>query len=286
MPWKILFFLIIANHSLGQFMVTEHGLFTQNPFFDPAFIKRWKIKNIVGDHQYKKDNDVIRERMERMQYSFDRSGRLKSTNLQQQNKRGLQQTDVAYRYDRASNLTAIRQSDPYGFYTVHFVWDHHGNPSKHFQTRTDINPPGENEKLVWKDSIHCQKNVCIYYNDAKKAYKEKMEVFDSSENSKEIITKYYRGNSIAYRKIWYDKNQQIIVLEKKENFPGSKIIRFEYAYDSKLRVEKEDYFENGEHIYTRKLSYTGMQGYPELNLIRYHKKKYIDIIQYKISFFE
>ena len=278
--------MLTANSCFGQFIVPDEGLFTEHPFFDAEFLKHWKIKKITSDYQFKKDNDVIRERMKRKQYVFDRKGKLVSSNVQVHSKKGLQMTDIAYRYDRSQRLTAIRKSDPYGFHTVHFVWNNEGRMVKKFQTRTDFSQQNNQEKIVWRDSIECVEHKCVYYNDGNHAYKESIVLFNEQENCKSIITTYYRGNTTGYQKVWYNDDHFISAIEKKEGFPGSKTIRFEYAYDSKNRIEQEDYFENGEHIYTRKLSYTAMQGYPELNLIRYHQKKYIDIIQYTITFFE
>lgn len=224
--------------------------------------------------------------MKKIEYSFDRNGKIKSKNEQQPSKRGIQMTDVAFRYNRSDLLIAIRKSDPYGFFTLHFEWNEDGKLVKNYQTRLDFNKDNKLEELVWKDSICHEGQKLVYYNDASKAYKEKTLVYDTDENMKSLITKYYRGSTSAYQKTWYNGAGQIIAIEKQEAFAGSKKFRYEYGYDTKGRVETEDYFENGRHIYTRKLSYDSMQGFPELNLIRYHNKKYIDIIKYQLNFFE
>ncbi len=119
-----LLFIFIPSLAFCQVLDNREGqAFTDEPFFNAAFIKENRIKRIEGSYKYKKKGDIIRETEYKLVYQFNKEGRLISEYETRADDGSEDTSWVYYRYDSRGNLITRRKTDHEGFATVHYKYD-------------------------------------------------------------------------------------------------------------------------------------------------------------------
>ena len=126
----LLSFLIFGS-AFAQVLDNRLGeAFTDKPFFNEEFVKRNRLKRLIGTYTYKNDGAAMRETQFVHVYEFDREGRLVST-YETRTDDGTQDTAWnIYGYDEYGFLGTYRKTDEDGFTTIRYTNDSIGRVIK------------------------------------------------------------------------------------------------------------------------------------------------------------
>ena len=132
---KIFLLLIFFSKSItsnAQMINNEMpNILSEDPFFNPVFIKSVSLKALVGTVSTKKELGSIKNSGKKQIYSFNKLGQLVNT-YKTNYKRD--SNFIFYEYLN-NNLTVKRYSDSYGFYSYSFEYNDKGLKSKQIYSR-------------------------------------------------------------------------------------------------------------------------------------------------------
>ncbi|MFD1552475.1 hypothetical protein DNU06_10410 [Putridiphycobacter roseus] len=234
----------ILNHSKGE-------LFTEDPRFNPTFIKNNKIKSIKGYYSTKADYDRIRPTNNVYVYEFNQEGY-----LVQDYKTIRRDTIVrAYEYDKNHNLIVLRQSDQYGFQSFHYTYDSL-NRLIEKEYRRDVNHKKSKVDFDLGESYIISKHTFGYENvkaGLKKSYFNSLgKVYQTEIFYADINGYLYKQESrsltgVGSAKTDYQYNEMGLLREcKTETVLNSKSSsRIKIEYDNNENIMAQHYYRNG-----------------------------------------
>lgn len=123
-------FLVLGS-AFAQVLDNRMGeAFTDKPFFNEDFVKRNRLKRLIGTYTYKNDGAAMRETKFKHVYEFDNEGRLIST-YETRTDDGTKDTAWnIYAYDEYGFLDVYRKTDEEGFTTIRYTNDSIGRVIK------------------------------------------------------------------------------------------------------------------------------------------------------------
>lgn len=108
----------------AQILDNKRGFaFTDEPFFDEAFIRTNKIKKIKGEFTYKKAGDIMRKTEFKSIYEFNSLGQLISTYETRIEGTIKDTIENFYEYSSNNQLEVHRKKDSEGYGSVHYERD-------------------------------------------------------------------------------------------------------------------------------------------------------------------
>lgn len=127
----LLAILSIWSHLYAQVLDNRMGeAFTDKPFFNEAFVKQNRLKQLNGTYTYKNQGGAMRETTFKHVYEFDENGRLIST-YETRTDDGTKDTSWnIYGYDERGFLSLHRKTDEDGFTAIRYTNDANGRVIK------------------------------------------------------------------------------------------------------------------------------------------------------------
>lgn len=299
---RIFFFIlttfILSSDYSAQLLDINKPLFSDDPFFNNAFIKENNIKSITGSRSSKKIQDIIRKKGLDFYYEFNPDGQLsnqiatffiggqtKDTNI------------ISYHYDDNNNLILRRKSDNYGYFSHQYQFDSLQRIVKRTYNR-------EENSLNCKASFNlCQRYKIstdsfsyqqlsdtqvkkLYYNNYGKIYKHKFYYYNELGYLKETYTKYLIGSNKSKLTFQYNEKGWLIKQEDYTYFSGEKKTTLIYKYDDLGNVLEIKQLENDVEITNKQFLYDKKTMLITAQIIQDVPTEFLRIIQYNYTFFE
>lgn len=124
MKWILIVFLGLSFGAGAQVLDNRNGeAFTDEPFFNEAFIQTNKLKKLKGEFQYMKHGDGLRSTDFKYVYEFDDKGRLISTFETRTDDGSVDTSWHKYEYNNLDHLVKHSKTDMEGFQTVKYTRD-------------------------------------------------------------------------------------------------------------------------------------------------------------------
>ena len=119
--------ILLSFVTNAQVLDNRNGdAFTDKPFFNEAFVKENKLKNLVGSYVYKKTGEAMKTTSFKYVYEFDQQGHLESS-YETNTSDGTKDTVWnIYEYNPQNLLVAHRKTDLDGFLSIHYTYDDKG----------------------------------------------------------------------------------------------------------------------------------------------------------------
>lgn len=273
---------------------TNCDIFTNNNFFNEAFIKRNGIKTISAEISIKKELKPMVKTALFQQYDFDKYGRLTCILENNYASGGIIDTILTQFIYAGTHLTKKRMSDASGYYSYSYEYDDKGNMVKLTYAREEnANKTKANFELgrlieIYNETyehIRTSENQTkkIIYNSQGKPYQQVINSYDEYGNLVEetytlIVTK--KGSKISYK---YDAYHRPVEKLDVSNVTGKNELRYEYDYDEAGNILEERTFHNNIHKTTRQFLYDGRMLLSAL-LTQDEETKTIQIVKYSYTF--
>ena len=295
---KILIALLFASNILeAQILDINKPLFSDEPFFNSQFIKANKIKSIQGSRSSKKVKDIIRSKGLDFYYIFNSDGAL--TNQMSTFHNPIQSKDtniIDYTYNQDHQLTIIRKSDAYGYYSHRYFYNNDNNIIRQTYYREENKCPSKNhfelakEYIIMNDSFSYEKlseNQIkkIFYNNYHKPYKECISYYDDLGYLKEEYTKHLIGNKKSRITYEYDEKGRVFKIINTPNLNTKQQTTEIYSYDELNNVLEIKIHNNDTYTTSKQFLYDKKTYLLTAQIIQDVATEFIRIIQYQYTFF-
>lgn len=230
--------LLLPVLSYGQMLLNPKGEVLEDmPFFNAAYIKKYKIKSFRGTYATKYDNDIIRKNQDAFVYEFDKLGQLVR-------KYKILKGDTllsTYIYDYRGNVLIHRETNKMGYYEHRYTYDSENRVTK-MELRRDI------ETRQNKLSFELDESMTI----AKETYE-----YIPLEGEKDYKKICYNGVGRVFRIEFYYFNEKG-KLAKIESalHNGTNRVEVNYFYDNQGRVEEVKTIANSKKTHVNKKLFT------------------------------
>ena len=244
----------------------EHGkAFSDDPFFNTGFIKRNKIKKIIGRYSSKELNDKIRDNSNIYVFEFSPEGRL------QQKYRSIEIGNIIdtivyqYFYDEKGRISILRKSDQHGFYATHYTYDTLGRVIIE-EKRRDLNKNQDKlnfelgQALVFSQETSSYYDVPLqskrtFFNNYDRPFKDHFKYFneDGYLLKEETIMRMTRSRTVLDYK--YGDKGFVSEIAKTTTLKGSKPSRQEFAYDELNNLDQIKHYRGGVYTTENQLLY-------------------------------
>ena len=126
-----LFFNGLSSFNAQMINNEKPNILSEEPFFNPVFIKSVSLKSLIGTVSTKKELGTIKSSGKKQNYCFNKLGQLTcsyTTNYKRDS------NFIFYEYLK-NNLAVKRYSDSYGFYSYSYSYNDQGLKSKQTYSR-------------------------------------------------------------------------------------------------------------------------------------------------------
>jgi hypothetical protein len=296
--WYMLFTTILAPAFYQAQMIDNSSChaFTDEPFFDPIFIRQNKIKRINGSVSTKGELQMIKSRDLVSNYEFDSLGRL-VLQLGSFSTMGNKDTVInSYIYDSLGRIITKRTNDTYGFFSNNFVYDSENRVQSNTYCREENVHKNRytfelaKQYIIIKETYKYSKNdsvlVKYIHNNHERLYQQqtyhynKLRLLVAEENQYIINHKrslieytYTDLGLVASKTIYRDYNN-------KENFE-----RTEYRYDNLGNLEYIEEYKNDKHILHKEVLYDKVTYMVKALLVQDKTTNIITIVKFQIEFY-
>ncbi len=292
----VLFGCFLTDASYGQLILNNNcQAFTDQAYFNPAFIKRNKIRSIHGKTSSKKEMDIIREQDLVQNFDFDTEGRVVKQ-MYSHHSFGYRTdtTTIIFIYDSLGRLKTRRQNDNFSFYSYNYIYDSLGNIIKETYCRDENCGPSKYEfKLgnqyeiiseTYKYTVENGKKIRTYYNNFGREYQKKEYEYGKLNYlmSEKMI---YTLTSRQTMEIKYEYNERGFCISKYEHpVDGPKLI-IAYDYDKQGNLTEYDYFLDEEQITHKELVYDNSTMLISATLSKDVRTNVIMIVRFTYGFY-
>jgi hypothetical protein len=123
---RILLFVVIilSQDSFGQFINNNSGsAFSDQAFFNPAYIQALRIQRLTATISIKKKNDGIRLTKDELIYHFDTRGNLIQLEQIKNSNGKFETTNQYFNYDSSARLIESKKDRGTNWFVTHFNYD-------------------------------------------------------------------------------------------------------------------------------------------------------------------
>jgi len=292
----ILIVTLTVINSNAQMLDINKPLFSDEPFFNSAFMKQNNIKSITGSISSKKVRDIIRTKGLDYFYEFNNDGTLKMQ-LSSHFSQGLKDsTTTYYLYDTKGNISIKRKNDSYGFFSHHFKYDSLDHIVLQTYCREENKYQCKNifelnkQYVIVSDSFSYQKlddtqTKKIFYNGYGKKYKEQNDYYNEYGYLIEEYTKFLIGNNKKKITYEYDENGRLFKKHLYTNIAEDKKTTEVYTYDEIGNILDIKTYNNEQHNNTKQFLYDKKTMLLTAQIIQDIETEFLRIIQYRYTFF-
>lgn len=257
---------VFLPETKGQLILNNNcQAFTDQPFFNPQFIKKNKIKCIKGKTSTKKESDIIRESDVTQYFEFDQEGRvIKQMYSHHSFGYRTDTTTIIFIYDSLGRLVTRRQNDNLSFYSYNYTYDSLGNIIKETYCRDENCGPskyqfklGSQYEIIAESFKYAEekgKRVKKYFNNFGKEYQQREYYYDDLAYLK-TEKMFYILTGRQTMQVDYTYNEQGFCMSRSEfNVDGVKINN-QYKYDKQGNLTEFDYLLDTEMVTHKELLY-------------------------------
>lgn len=283
--------------SAAQILDLNKPLFSDEPFFNEQFIKSNKIKSIQGSRSSKKVKDIIRSKGLDFYYRFNMDGTLAKQMSTFHHPLQSKDTNIIdYLYLPNQQISVIRKSDAYGYYSHRYFYDDKENIVKQTYYREENKCPSKNtfelaKEYIIKDDSFSYHQLSdrqlkkIFYNNYHKPYKEQISYYDELDYLKEEYTKYLIGNKKSRITYEYDENGRISKIINQPNLNTAEKTTEIYTYDELNNVLEIKVYNNDVYTTSKQFLYDKKTYLLTAQIIQDVATEFIRIIQYQYTFY-
>lgn len=270
--------------------------FSDEPFFDPIFIRQNKIKRINGSVSTKGELQSIKTRDLVSNYEFDTLGRL-VLQLGSFSTLGNKDTVInSYIYDSLGRIITKRTNDTYGFFSNNFEYDANNRIKSNTYCREEnVNASRYKFELAkqyiiiketYKYSVYDSSLIKSIHNNHERLYQQqtyhynKLKLLVAEENQyiinhkRSLIEYTYTDLGLVASKTTYrDYNN-------KDNFE-----RIEYRYDALGNLEYIEEYKNDKHILHKEVLYDKVTYMIKALLVQDKTTNIITIVKFQVEFY-
>jgi hypothetical protein len=266
------------------------SVFTDLPFFNVAFVKSAKIKEIRGKYTFKKQGDILRNSNFVHVYSFDTLGRLTCHYKTAKGDGGNDTTVYFYNYSPTGQLLSKRINEKRGFLTTYYTYDSLNRVIKeevfrdidtmHSKLRPEIERSLRwNSETMAYDKSNGQLRKKIYnsygnlYLEHTKSYdtlgflKREEDFYTITHNS--LVTEYNYGDKAWISRIATTKNADTIP-----------ITELHFTYDNYGNLLSKSVYKNGVFVTEYQVIYSTDSGLLSSVIMRDVATNFITIIRF------
>lgn len=262
----IILFLAFTGVLSAQMLENEFGkAFSDEPFFNESFIKRNKIKRIIGRFSSKAINDRIRKDSNIYIYEFNNNGQLTQKYHTVEIGGQLDTVVYQYEYNDKGQITVFRKSDQEGFFATHYTYDTLGRVIIE-EKRRDINKNTDvlnfelDKSLVFNQetsSYYDAENQSkrTYYNNYDRPFKDHFKYYNELGYlvKEETILKMSRIRN--YKEILYNDKGLVGTINYTSTSKNTKPTKEEFFYDDYNNLEQIKFYREGNYIVEHQLLY-------------------------------
>lgn len=292
-------FLFFSGFGFSQIIDnSKAGAFSEDPFFNPEFIKKNRIKSIVGRTSTKKEMDIVRESDLIQYYEFDTSGKI----IKQMNSRHMfgtrtDTTTIMYHYDNKGRLITKRQNDNFSFYSYNYEYDSLGNVIRESYSRDENCGPSKykfqlgNRYIITTEGYKYLKRgehelVKKYYNSSDREYQERIFKYNPlgylvSESTFYSLT----SRQSFYTEYSYDERGQLASKYDITDMESKSDQRLLFKYDDKGNLIEQEFLKDGKRLFHRELLYDKTTMLMNAQLTKDERTKVIFIVKYTYEFY-
>ena len=292
---SITILILYASFGFGQILDITQPLFTDEPFFNPTFIKQNKVKSITGSISSKKVRDIIRTKGLDYYYEFNDDGTLKMQ-LSSHLSSGIKDsTTVNYSYNPKGLLSTKRKNDSYGYFSYNYKYDESNNIVLQTYCRDEnkLNSKKafelKKQYIISTDSFSYKKydnqTKKLYYNGYKKVFKEQTNYYNQYGYLTEEYTKFIIGNNKTKLTYEYDEQGRLAKKHTFTNIANDSKTSELYTYDKIGNVLDIKTYHNDKHITTKQFLYDSKTMLLTAQIIQDIASEFLRIIQYRYEFF-
>jgi YD repeat-containing protein len=283
--------------STGQIIDNAHGIsLVEENRFNEQFIRNNKIAVIRGEYSSKKEKDIIRNSNEKVEYMFDRAGRLYQINyirILTGNKKDI--TSTVYRYNTDGTLIDKIMADLSGATSYRYEYNEQKQIisetcSRMESPRDTLSEIGPKRTEVYTESIKHFKldngHKKVTYNNYNTPYKEEFTYFDDNGYLTSYRTRFITNNRQS--KTEYAYNERGLLSEKIfiADLARQDTVRLTYEYDNAGNLLTAIEYKGSEAIRRIEFLYDSKTWLLTARLARDEENTFIRIAQYKTEFFE
>jgi hypothetical protein len=210
-----------------QIVNPEQNLFSDEPFFNPDFIKQNNIKSISSEYYFKPDKEMMHPKGISITYEFSPEGYINKQSTRFRMPGGeFDTTFIYYEFDKAGRWITKRTTDNFGFFSLTFNYDEKGNVVEEVFNR-ELNATASNGNFILS-----------------KQYAMGIEKYEITYFTPNFYKKQYLNNiGMPFKEIAYALNDQGKVIEETGTFLSTRMLeRKTFKYDSNNRLaEKTEY---------------------------------------------
>jgi hypothetical protein len=241
---SILLMNFILPVSEGQILEHAEGrFFSEEPFFNPDFIRRNDIRRIEAPISTKREMDRVRRSGTEHYYEFDKKGRLQrqyETYVHSDTVRDT--TFIDYEYGPEGRIQRIRRNDLHGFYAYDYSYDEKGRIQKERYLRIENEGPSRYEFNPGKSYVIDEERyeyrkpndsmlIQDYYNSQDRIYRRRIHYRDSLGYLQKVSSRYMITHKRGLTKYDYDEKGRVIErIEDPDRSDGTKE-RYVFEYD-------------------------------------------------------
>ena len=284
----LLLFLIPCTGG-GQVLLNPAGEVLEDlPFFNAAYIQKFKVRSFSGNYATKFDRDIIRPNTDSYAYEFDRLGQ-----LVRKYKIRLSDTLIStYEYDYKGNVVVHREANKYGFHENRYKYDNRNrvtsmelrrdNKSAHNKLSFDLDESyivsTETYEYIQLEGIDYKK---ICYNGGGRIYRTEFYYF----NEKALLSKkesaLQNGSGRSEVSYFYDANGRLEELKIVSKASSTHTNKKVFTYDEKGNVLSRHIYRNGELMLEDQLVYFEETGLLKAVITREQANGMLTILQFK-----
>ncbi|MDG1428077.1 MAG: hypothetical protein P8M19_01755 [Crocinitomicaceae bacterium] len=245
-----LFLLVSVGQSYAQVLDNRHGeAFTDKPFFNVDFVKKNKLKRLIGTYTYKKDGDAMRETTFKHVYEFDKSGHLISTFETRADDGTKDTTWNLFHYDDLGFLASHRKTDLEGFTTVLYTNDSIGRVVEEEYIReidsanTIVRTLSFNkERIEYKNYDLQEKRT--RYNNYDLAYLDEFSNYNELGYLVEIVERIKMTSTVYTYAYEYNREGKLAVIRKTSNRKEGVLEEMKFKYDDLGNLVEKHIYKN------------------------------------------
>ncbi len=268
--------------------------FSDDPFFNSAFVRTNKIKALRGSISTKKELGVIKNSDLVMNFEFDKKGNLimQYHSYKKKNKRDT--TFIHYIYSDAGDLITKRTNDPHGFYSYNYEYNKDAQIVKKTYCRDHNSGKSRSRFVLEKQFViineaysYKKKDTLLIktvYNNNGLAYQINTSVYNSLNYLTEERKKLLINNKKSLIKYGYDEHGLLKSKKIYRDINDSTHNKTLFFYDELGNLTYIDEYKNGKHITHKELLYDRSTMTLKTLIIQDVEINFIKIIKFKPVF--
>jgi hypothetical protein len=286
---KIISFIacMISSGAFGQLMMNDKGqVWTEDPFFNPVFIRQHQIKAITGRYTYKAPGQAMNEKDYFRGFQFDTLGRLVYSWETKRDDGSYDTTFHKYVYNNIGRLIYHGWGDKRTSYYESFMYQ-----NGDLMTSSEIylqyhNRKGELVTLLQKKQSYIYEvegndTIKITKNSFDFPYKKEWKVYNEKHQLIRIDERFIANNQgMTYSFDYYPEG----LLERK-SFQDSRESEpqqvFSFAYDDMGNIKEKKIWKNGKVEREQQFIFNSETGYLTAILEQQNENNFITIIRFR-----